>query len=113
MRLLLDGDVAANNGNWQWMASVGVDRQPPFRRIYNPALHQQRYDPAGRYVHRYVPELARVPGRYLSEPWLMPEEEQRRAGCWIGRDYPAPIVDHQAARLGALDRYRAASQHLD
>jgi deoxyribodipyrimidine photo-lyase len=117
MRLLLDGDMAANNGNWQWMASVGVDRQPPFRRIYNPALHQQRYDPAGRYVRAHVPELARVPDRYLSQPWLMPDEEQARAGCWIGRDYPEPIVDHQAARIDALARYRAAalsaSQHLD
>ena len=109
MRLLLDGDVAVNNGNWQWIASVGVDRQPPFRRIYNPALHQERYDPSGRYVRGHVRELARVPDRYLCEPWLMPDEEQRRAGCRIGLDYPAPIVDHQVARRDALARYRAAS----
>ncbi len=109
MRLLLDGDEAVNNGNWQWVTSVGVDRQPSFRRIYNPALHQERHDPGGRYVRRHVPELARVPDQYLSEPWLMPEDEQRRAGCRIGRDYPAPIVDHRAARLDALARYRAAA----
>lgn len=109
MRLLLDGDEASNNGNWQWVTSVGVDRQPPFRRIYNPALHQRRHDPDGRYVRRYVPELARVADGYLAEPWLMPADEQRRAGCRIGEDYPAPIVDHQSARLDALARYRAAA----
>jgi deoxyribodipyrimidine photo-lyase len=109
MRLLLDGDQASNNGNWQWIASVGVDPQAPYRRIYNPASQRERHDPAGRYVRAYLPELARVPDRYLSEPWLMPAEEQRRACCLIGRDYPAPIVDHKAARLEALARYRAAT----
>ena len=109
MRLLLDGDQASNNGNWQWIASVGVDPQPAFRRIYNPVLQQQRFDPDGRYVRAYLPELARVPDSYLAEPWRMPPEEQQRAGCRIGQDYPAPIVDHKAARLAALDRYRAAA----
>jgi deoxyribodipyrimidine photo-lyase len=109
MRLLLDGDQASNNGNWQWIASVGVDPQAPHRRIYNPALQQERHDPQGRYVRAYVPELARVPDRYLSEPWRMPQDEQQRAGCLIGVDYPAPIVDHKAARLDALARYRAAA----
>ena len=109
MRLLLDGDEASNNGNWQWIASVGVDPQAPYRRIYNPALQRERHDPGGRYVRAYIPELARVPDRYLSEPWRMPAEVQQRAGCLIGRDYPAPIVDHRAARLDALARYQAAS----
>jgi deoxyribodipyrimidine photo-lyase len=109
MRLLLDGDQASNNGNWQWIASVGVDPQPAFRRIYNPSLQQQRFDPGGRYVRRYVPELARVPDEYLAEPWRMPAEVQEQAGCRIGRDYPGPIVDHKAARQVALDRYRDAA----
>jgi deoxyribodipyrimidine photo-lyase len=109
MRLLLDGDQASNNGNWQWIASVGVDPQPAFRRIYNPSLQQERFDPGGRYVRRYVAELARVPDEYLAEPWRMPEREQERAGCRIGQDYPGPIVDHKAARLAALDRYRRAA----
>ncbi|MDQ6834707.1 MAG: DNA photolyase family protein, partial [Actinomycetota bacterium] len=106
MRLLLDGDEASNNGNWQWIASVGVDPQPAFRRIFNPARQQERFDPDGEYVRRYVPELARVPGPYLTEPWTMPLEAQERAGCRIGRDYPAPIVDHKRARREALERYR-------
>ena len=109
MRMLLDGDQASNNGNWQWIASVGVDPQPAFRRIYNPSLQQERFDPDGSYVRRYVPELAQVPDEYLAEPWRMPGREQERAGCRIGQDYPGPIVDHKAARQAALDRYRDAA----
>jgi deoxyribodipyrimidine photo-lyase len=110
MRLLIDGDEASNNGNWQWIASVGVDPQPPFRRIYNPARQQARFDPDGAYVRQYVPELRDVPDGYLAEPWTMPEEAQRAAGCVIGEDYPEPIVDHAVARREALVRYRAAAR---
>ncbi len=106
MRMLLDGDEASNNGNWQWIASVGVDPQPAFRRMFNPARQQERFDPAGAYVRRYVPELTDVPDTYLAEPWTMPDDVQERARCRIGREYPAPIVDHPQARREALDRYR-------
>ena len=106
MRLLLDGDEASNNGNWQWIASVGVDPQPAFRRIFSPSRQQQRFDPDGEYVRRYVPELAGVPDRYLAEPWTMPTEVQEQSGCVIGRDYPRPMVDHRQARAEALVRYR-------
>jgi deoxyribodipyrimidine photo-lyase len=106
MRLLIDGDEANNNGNWQWIASVGVDPQPAYRRIYNPARHMERYDPHGDYVRRYVPELRPVPDEHLREPWTMPDALQREVGCVIGTDYPAPIVDHAAARREALERYR-------
>jgi deoxyribodipyrimidine photo-lyase len=106
MSLLLDGDEASNNGNWQWIASVGVDPQPVSRRIFNPARQQERFDPDGTYVRRYVPELERVPGAYLAEPWTMPESVQETAGCRIGVDYPEPIVDHAEARRQALERYR-------
>ena len=108
MRMLIDGDEANNNGNWQWIASVGVDPQPVARRIYNPSRQQAQYDPNGRYVRRYVPELADVPDRYLAEPWTMPEEVQQEAGCVIGTDYPTPIVDHAQARREALARYGSA-----
>lgn len=110
MRLLVDGDEASNNGNWQWIASVGVDPQPPFRRIYNPARQQARFDPDAAYVRRHLPELRDVPDEYLAEPWTMPEEAQRHAGCVIGQHYPAPIVDHAVARSrggGPLRRGRA------
>ncbi len=106
MRLLIDGDQANNNGNWQWIASVGVDPQPFFRRIYNPARHMERFDPEGHYVRRYVPELEPVPDKYLREPWTMPEEVQEECGCVIGTDYPEPIVDHREAREEAFERYR-------
>ncbi|HTA06478.1 MAG TPA: deoxyribodipyrimidine photo-lyase [Solirubrobacteraceae bacterium] len=106
MRLLVDGDEASNNGNWQWIASVGTDPAPVFRRIYNPARQMETNDPDGRYVRRYVPELADVPDEYVREPWTMPENVQRACGCVIGSDYPAPIVDHAQARREALERYR-------
>jgi len=108
MRSLVDGDEASNNGNWQWIASVGSDPAPPARRILNPTLQAERFDTEGRYIRRYVPELASVPDRWLREPWRMPRGVQEATGCVIGRDYPAPIVDHRSARLRALERYRAA-----
>src|SRR6185436_17088781 len=108
MRWLLDGDVAQNNGNWQWIASVGVDPAPAFRRLLNPTLQQQRHDPDGAYVRRWVPELRDVPDAQLAEPWRMSDDEQAAARCRIGRDYPAPVVDHAQERRRALDRYRAA-----
>jgi deoxyribodipyrimidine photo-lyase len=108
MRLLIDGDESVNNGNWQWIGSVGTDPAPYYRRLYNPAAQQSRHDPRGVYVRRHVPELEGVPDRYLAEPWTMPAEVQREAGCVIGRDYPEPIVDHREAREAALARYRAA-----
>ena len=107
-RLLLDGEPAQNNGNWQWIASVGVDPAPAFRRIYNPALQQARHDPTGAYVRRWVPELGEVPDERLAQPWEMTQAQQREASCVIERDYPAPIVDHAEERRHALERYRAA-----
>jgi len=106
MRHLVDGDVAANNGGWQWTAGTGTDAAPYFR-VFNPVSQGRRFDPTGAYVRRWVPELARVPDAYLHEPWTMPPTVQAAAGCVIGRDYPAPIVDHGAARERALAAYAA------
>ena len=105
--LLLDGEPAQNNGNWQWISSVGVDPAPYFRRIFNPVLQQRKFDPDGTYVRRWLPELRDVPDERLAEPWTMSDEEQAAAGCIIGRDYPAPIVDHGDERKRAIERYRA------
>ncbi|HEY5143065.1 MAG TPA: deoxyribodipyrimidine photo-lyase [Solirubrobacteraceae bacterium] len=107
-RMLLDGEPAQNNGNWQWIASTGVDPAPYFRRIFNPVLQQQKFDPDGVYVRRWVPELAGVPVERLAEPWTMSPAQQAAACCVIGRDYPAPVVDHAIERRVALERYRAA-----
>ena len=108
MQTLLDGDEASNNGNWQWIASVGVDPQPLSRRILSPRRQQERFDPSGAYVRRYVPELARVPDHHLAEPAAMAPELARAVGCVIGRDYPPPIVDHSLARRATLERYASA-----
>jgi deoxyribodipyrimidine photo-lyase len=101
MRHLLDGDPASNLGGWQWAASVGTDPQPYFR-IFNPVTQGERFDPDGSYVRTWIPELARVPTARVHAPWTMTEDEQAVAGCRIGTDYPAPIVDHAAARARAL-----------
>ena len=108
-RLLLDGEPAQNNGNWQWIASTGADPAPYFRRLFNPVTQQRKFDPGGAYVRRWVPELAEVPDARLAEPWTMSEDEQRAAGCAIGVDYPAPIVDHAQERRVAMERYGAVA----
>lgn len=109
MRHLVDGDMAANNGGWQWTAGVGTDAAPYFR-IFNPVSQGLRHDPQGKYVRQWVPELRRVPLEYLHQPWLMPLDVQESAGCIIGRDYPAPTVDHQIARERVLQVYKATQE---
>lgn len=106
MQHLVDGDPAANNGGWQWTAGVGTDAAPYFR-IFNPVMQGQKFDPQGDYVRQWVPELARVPVRFIHEPWQMSTAEQRAAGCMLGQDYPPPIVDHRVARERTLAAYGA------
>jgi deoxyribodipyrimidine photo-lyase len=98
---LTDADLASNNGGWQWVAGTGADAVPYFR-ILNPVLQSKRFDPDGAYIRRFVPELARVRRERIHEPWTMTTSEQREAGCQIGVDYPAPIVDHAREREAAL-----------
>ena len=99
---LVDGDPAANPAQWQWVAGTGADAAPYFR-IFNPILQAQKFDPHGAYIHKYVPELAQLPAKYLSAPWDAPRHELARAGVRLGETYPHPIVDHQQARTRALD----------
>ncbi len=108
MQHLIDGDPASNNGGWQWVAGTGTDAAPYFR-IFNPILQSQKYDPQGMGIRRWVPELAGVPTRYIHAPWTIPEDLQRECGCIIGRDYPFPLIDHDFARLRALDAYKKAA----
>jgi deoxyribodipyrimidine photo-lyase len=109
MRHLLDGDPAANNGNWQWVAGTGAEAQPYFR-VFNPVSQGEEHDPRGAFVRRRIPELAEVPDEYVHRPWEMPRELQEEVGCVIGEDYPAPIVDHGEARERALAAYKAAGR---
>ncbi len=105
MRTLIDGDPAANNGGWQWTAGTGTDAAPYFR-IFNPILQGKKFDPEGEYVRRWVPELKNVPDKHIHTSWEMSAEEQRAAGLTIGKEYPAPIVDHAAARERTLAAYK-------
>ena len=106
---LNDFDLAANNGGWQWAASTGCDAQPYFR-IFNPVTQSGKFDPDGKFIRKYVPELARVPSKLVHAPWTMRAVDQEASGCVIGRDYPAPIVDHARARAITLELYRRARQ---
>ncbi len=105
-RHLIDFDLAANNGGWQWAASTGCDPQPYFR-IFNPVLQGRRFDPQGAFVRRYLPQLAALPDRLIHAPWLARPVDLQAAGIALGRDYPAPIVDPGDARRRALERYAA------
>jgi len=101
---LNDFDLAANNGGWQWAASSGCDAQPYFR-IFNPVSQSEKFDPEGRFIRRYLPALARLPDKLIHAPWLARPVDLAAAGIVIGKDYPAPVVDHAAAREKTLARY--------
>lgn len=107
MEHLVDGDLASNNGGWQWTAGVGTDAAPYFR-VFNSVLQGERFDPDGLYVRRWIPALRHVPTRFVHQPWQMPPTLQAEVGCRIGLDYPAPIVDLDQSRQRALAAYRAA-----
>jgi len=106
---LLDFDLASNNGGWQWAASTGCDAQPYFR-IFNPVTQSERFDADGRFIRRYVPEIAALDGRQIHAPWSVPVATQRAKDVVVGRDYPPPIVDHAAARAAALALYNAVKK---
>lgn len=101
---LNDFDLSANNGGWQWASSSGCDAQPYFR-IFNPITQSEKFDAEGKFIRRYVPELAKVANKYIHAPWKMGRIEQEALGVVIGRDYPSPIVDHATARDETLARY--------
>lgn len=101
---LVDADLANNSLGWQWTAGCGADAAPYFR-IFNPISQGSKFDPQGEYVRRWVPELAKVPTKYLFSPWEAPAAMLTQAGVVIGVTYPAPIVDHREGRESALEAY--------
>lgn len=105
MQHLIDGDPAANNGGWQWSAGTGSDAAPYFR-IFNPVLQGEKFDPNGKYVRRWVPELALLPDKFIHRPWELPAEIARKMCFKPGDAYPLPIVDHAFARQRALAAYK-------
>ena len=108
-RLLTDGDVSQNVGNWQWVAGTGPDAAPYFR-IFNPVTQSRTHDPEGRYLRRWLPELAALDNAAIHAPWTAGPLELAAAGVTLGGDYPAPIVDHGEARGRTLAAYQLARQ---
>lgn len=103
---LVDADMANNAAGWQWVAGSGADAAPYFR-VFNPRLQGEKFDPEGRYVAQWVPELAKLPAKYVHEPSSAPEAVLKAAGVTLGKNYPKPIVAHNKARDRALAAYKA------
>lgn len=106
---LIDFDLAANNGGWQWAASTGCDAQPYFR-IFNPVTQSQKFDADGKFIRRYLPQLARLDNRAIHAPWLAGDTALQDGGVVLGQHYPAPIVMHDEARQRTLARYAVVKQ---
>jgi deoxyribodipyrimidine photo-lyase len=102
---LLDFDLAANNGGWQWAASTGCDAQPYFR-IFNPVSQSLKFDPQGKFIRAHVPELGGFSDKRIHWPHEAPVNEQNDAKCRLGRDYPSPIVDHGVQRIKCLAMFK-------
>jgi len=103
---LVDGDLANNTLGWQWVAGCGADAAPYFR-IFNPVIQGEKFDPAGKYVRHWVPELSGLPDDWIHKPWNAPGSILKKAGVELGRTYPNPIIDHDAARQRALAALRS------
>lgn len=101
---LVDADAGSNPANWQWVAGSGADAAPYFR-VFNPILQGQKFDPDGDYVRRWVPELAKLPNKFIHQPWEATPLELAAAGVELGKSYPHPIVDHKLGRERALKAY--------
>lgn len=105
---LLDADLASNSASWQWVAGSGADAAPYFR-IFNPVLQGEKFDPAGDYVKRWIPELAPIPAEWIHKPWMAPQDKLD-----VCQGYPKPIIDHHAARKTALLFYKIIEKkHID
>lgn len=105
---LVDGDVSQNSGNWQWVAGTGTDAAPYFR-VFNPVTQSKKFDPAGRFIRSWIPELAEVPDEWIHEPWTAGPLELLSYGVELGKTYPWPVVDHNVARASAISTYEAAA----
>lgn len=101
---LLDFDLSANNGGWQWASSTGCDAAQPFR-IFNPVLQSEKFDAEGKFIKKYVPELSKLEAKSIHAPWKLSVLERQSAHLVLGRDYPFPLVDHEVARKNTLAKY--------
>ena len=103
---LLDFDLASNNGGWQWCASTGCDAQPYFR-IFNPITQSKKFDPEGKFIRKYLPELQKFSNKQIHWPHLTNKETQGKLGCILGESYPKPIVVHSEQRIKALNLFKS------
>ncbi|MBS03616.1 MAG: deoxyribodipyrimidine photolyase [Gammaproteobacteria bacterium] len=103
---LVDADLANNSASWQWVAGCGAEAAPYFR-IFNPVTQGRKFDPDGRYIRRWIPELRGCPPRHLYSPWTAPGEELAAADIVLGETYPAPMVDLKGSREAALAAFRS------
>ena len=101
---LVDADLANNSASWQWVAGCGADAAPYFR-IFNPVTQGQRFDPDGKYIRKYIPEIAALQNKYIFSPWEAPDLVLEEAGIELGETYPRPIVDLKKSRQDALDAF--------
>ena len=101
---LVDADLANNTLGWQWVAGCGADAAP-YYRIFNPVLQAERFDPHRRYIRQWVPEIARLPDRWIHQPWAAPSAVLHEAGVELGVTYPSPVVDLGDSRKRALQAY--------
>jgi len=102
---LVDADLANNSLGWQWVAGCGADAAPYFR-VFNPVAQGEKFDPDGHYVRRWIPELARLPAKWIHRPDKAPAAVLAAAGVELGSTYPRPVVHHEMARSVALEAYR-------
>ena len=103
---LVDADLANNSASWQWIAGCGADAAPYFR-IFNPILQSKKFDENGDYIRHFVPELKDMPAKHIHAPWEAPDEVLEQAGIALGKDYPAPMMDHGEARERALEAFQS------
>jgi deoxyribodipyrimidine photo-lyase len=103
---LTDADLASNSASWQWVAGCGADAAPYFR-IFNPITQGKKFDANGEYTKKFIPELARLPDKYLFEPWLAPKNILDYAGVKLDENYPLPIVDIAQSRDRALAAFKS------
>ena len=101
---LLDADEANNNASWQWVAGTGADASPYFR-IFNPVTQSQKFDPNGRYIRRFIPEIGNLPNTYIHDPSSAPKTVLDNSGVKIGKSYPEGIVDLKESRKRALSAF--------
>ncbi len=106
---LVDADLANNSASWQWIAGCGADAAPYFR-IFNPITQGQKFDPEGEYVRKYLPELSKLPNKFLFCPWEAPALVRQEAGVKLGEDYPFPVVDLKQSREEALAAFQSLKQ---